>query len=75
MSSAELEGFSVWAEWNSGTVKHAPMKPGVYVFRLSRTEPIRRLMLIRLFQQAPSGSIRAATSISENLARVPIDVR
>ena len=43
MSSAELEGFSVWAEWNSGTVKHAPMKPGVYVFRLSRTEQLRRL--------------------------------
>jgi len=43
MLSAELEGFSPWADWSLGTVQLAPTKPGVYVFRLPQTKALSRL--------------------------------
>jgi len=43
MNSEGLEGFSVWHDWSSVTVNKAPMKTGVYAFRLAHAERIRRL--------------------------------
>lgn len=34
MRSDDLVGFSIWYDWNSGSVANAPGRPGVYALRL-----------------------------------------
>lgn len=43
MNSGDLSDFSTWHPWSSAIIQNAPATPGVYVFRFSGGQPIRRL--------------------------------